>query len=368
MSALAHDGDDFSDSPCAPADSEPEADVVDRHGEEVIQGDLAVVSGKAKAKAKGKGKAKAKASAGKGACKGHGRRAAREACMAESQAQGVQTESDSSWRKCITCDEYLLVTFFNDRMSKCKFCFNDKRAFDRLVALSPEADTVRHMERKTPGEHKKMFKAYVKEREQRVSEFANVKWSVVAYMEEFLSASGSRLDHVGEFMWEGEYMEWAKTAKAGHLSADERKANWKQWEKTLSVPRDRCGPRNSLRLWVHTADRLTRFEEISKIKHLQREEKIKKNTSAEILRRKLAMVFTDDIPETHDLADVRGQDLINFPALQDRAAKVMTGDGRSSALDGCLLGPDIEDIMQRARVKKTGGSPVCRPVPQSQES
>ena len=58
------------------------------------------------------------------------------------------------------------------------------------------------------------------------------------------------------------------------------------------------------------------------------------------------------MPETHDLADVRGQDLINFPALQDRAAKVMTGDGRSSALDGCLLGPDIEDIMQRARVKK----------------
>jgi hypothetical protein len=63
-------------------------------------------------------------------------------------------------------------------------------------------------------------------------------------------------------------------------------------------------------------------------------------------------VFSDDLPNGNGLDDVQGPDFVNFPALQDKAAKAMTGNGTSSVLDGCLLGPDLGDIMRAARVKK----------------
>jgi hypothetical protein len=124
-----------------------------------------------------------------------------------------------------------------------------------------------------------MFRAFIKERELRANAMAHIKWSVAEYIEEYRSSTGSRIEHVGEFMCEGEYMDWAKKAKAGFLSEKERKANWRMWEKDLTVPRDNDGPENSVRLWVRTADQMTRFGEIAKNKFLQRTEKMNKNVS-----------------------------------------------------------------------------------------
>ena len=197
-----------------------------------------------------------------------------------------------------------------------------------------------------------MFKAFIKEREQRVNASARIKRSVSEFIEELHSSKGSRIEHVGEFMWEVEYKEWAQTSKAGKLTLQERKANWKKWEKDLTVPRDNDGPQRSLRIWARAADRMTQLEEIFKNKSLQRTEKINKNASVEQLRRKLATVFSDDSQKGTGLADVQGSDFVNFPALQDKAAKAMTGNGTSSVLDGCLLGPDLGDIMRVARFKK----------------
>ena len=118
-----------------------------------------------------------------------------------------------------------------------------------------------------------MFKAFIKDREQRLNASAHIKWSISEYIEELRSSRGCRLEHVGEFMWEGEYKEWAQTAKAGKLTLQERNANWKKWENGLTVPRDNDGPHKNLRLWVRTADRMTQFEEISKNKSLLRREK-----------------------------------------------------------------------------------------------
>jgi hypothetical protein len=182
----------------------------------------------------------------------------------------MDTDSEDAWRKRGSCDQFLLVTCFNDKQNLCKFCNNDKRAFDRLVALSPEREAIRELEITRPVDLKKMFKAFIKEREQRENVRAHIKWSVTQYLLEYRASTGTRIEHVGEFMWEGEYMDWAKKAKAGFLSEKERKANWRLWEKDLIVPRDNDGPNNNLRLWVRVADRMTRLEEISKNKSLQR--------------------------------------------------------------------------------------------------
>ena len=77
-----------------------------------------------------------------------------------------------------------------------------------------------------------------------------------------------------------------------------------------------------------------------------------KNASAEHWRCKLATVFSDDLPKGNGLADVQGPDFINFSAVHDRAAKVMTGNGTSSVFDGCLLDPDPEDMMNQVHAKK----------------
>ena len=353
MELEAEVGEDFGHGPRASAEREPDAEVVNRDGEDVTQGQPAASSGKAKTKANAKGKAKAKASAGQGAGKPQIRRVSKsEESIAEAQAMGVQTDSKDAWRKCGTCDQFLLATCFHDQMSKCKFCFNDKRAFDRLVALSPEYKRVQELQKNHPSEYKQMFKAFIKEREQREHAKAHISWSVTQYLEEYRSSTGSRIEHVGEFMWEGEYMAWAQTAKAGHLSETDRKANWKKWEKDLTVPRDNDGPENSVRLWVRTADQMTRFGEIAKSKSLQRTEKMNKNVSVEDWRCKLATVFSDDLPKGNGLADVQGPDFINFSAVHDRAAKVMTGNGTSSVFDGCLLDPDPEDMMKQVHAKK----------------
>ena len=55
-------------------------------------------------------------------------------------------------------------------------------------------------------------------------------------------------------MWEGEYMEFAKTAKAGYLSKQESEHNWSTWLADMAVVRDNDGPRGYLRLWVKTKD------------------------------------------------------------------------------------------------------------------
>ena len=73
MELEAEVGEDFGHGPRASAEREPDAEVVNRDGEDVTQGQPAASSGKAKTKANAKGKAKAKASAGKGAGKGQTR-------------------------------------------------------------------------------------------------------------------------------------------------------------------------------------------------------------------------------------------------------------------------------------------------------
>jgi hypothetical protein len=156
MELEAEDGEDFGHGPRASAEREPDAEVVSRDGEDVTQGQPAASSGKAKTKANAKGKAKAKASAGQGAGKPQIRRVSKnEESIAEAQAMGVQTGSKDAWRKCGTCDQFLLVSCFYLKQILCRFCFNDKRAFDRLVALSPECEKVRQMEKTKLGEHKK---------------------------------------------------------------------------------------------------------------------------------------------------------------------------------------------------------------------
>ena len=179
-------GEDFGHGPHAVAAEEQEAEVVDRSDEDVTESHKAACSGKAKSKAKAKGKAKAKASAGQGAREVQTRRASRsEESIAEARATGMDTDSEDAWRKCGSCDQFLLVTCFNDKQNLCKFCNNDKRAFDRLVALSPEREAIRELENTRPVDFKKMFKAFIKEREQRENVRAHIKWSVTQYLLEY---------------------------------------------------------------------------------------------------------------------------------------------------------------------------------------
>eukprot|EP00969_Alexandrium_andersonii_P301567 13331405-Alexandrium_andersonii.AAC.1 len=60
-----------------------------------------------------------------------------------------------------------------------------------------------------------MFRSFLKAREKATKAGDKVKFNIIAFKTEYKSREGTTKGNEGEMMWEGEYYEWAKTAKAG---------------------------------------------------------------------------------------------------------------------------------------------------------
>ena len=74
---------------------------------------------------------------------------------------------------------------------------------------------------------------------------------------EFASKTGQRKEEIGEMMWEAEWYEFAKTAKAGYLSKVEAEAGWQAWMDDAEHPKDENGPRGYIRCLVKVKDIMT---------------------------------------------------------------------------------------------------------------
>ena len=76
-----------------------------------------------------------------------------------------------------------------------------------------------------------------------------------------------------QMMWEGEWMEFAKSAEAGYLSRAEAEQRWEDMKTADNVARDHRGPRGFLRCGIKVRDLLTQSEEVCRTQIASREQK-----------------------------------------------------------------------------------------------
>ena len=149
-------------------------------------------------------------------------------------------------------------------------------------------------------------------------------------------------------MWQGEWLEEARKTKYGNLTREEAEALWEKWLKDDKVPRDDKGPRGFIRLWVKTRDQISYFDELSKQKSLNAEEKLGKNPGEAALNARRNFLTGSAGFEKHENA------LGNFDAVKDKAAHAMCSrnDASESAFDGeGVLGADVENLLENAQAK-----------------
>ena len=278
--------------------------------------------------------------------------------------KGKPSQADAGWKKCKQCATWKEDSDYNNAQARCKACFNDNRSLRRLAERQNAQTDLDEMERDDPKQHAALVKAVKKERDLAKKTGQKMKFSIASFKIKYKTQSGVRGEKEGEMMWEGEWLEEAKKAKHGFLSDQEARALWLKWDSDPEHPRDSLGPRNYPRLWVKVRDKLTYYDDLSRSKELEKEEKLGKKPSQATIDARLKMLGGDAGLEDHEMTD--------FGALQSKAGASFAGKAGTaeSALSGDgLFGPDVEQVlaavkskMKKRRVACAGFTIHCQPT------
>ena len=338
----------------------------DGEEEDVATDDKEKKGKKGKGRGKGKGKDKpAGKTGGKG--KGKNKRPKQEdddaksaRAKARAKAHAKATEDQREWKKCSAaggCGKWLLVSEFHCGQSKCKSCNNSIRQLQRSLDAQDCRTEVELLASNDEKQHIALLRSFSKAREKSKASSEKLKFNVRTWQAEWKAKEGTRKEEEGEMMWEGEFYEWAATAKAGFLSKTEMQARWEAWKaKIPSYPHDKHGPRGYLRLYVPTKTKIVKFEEATKEKSFTQQEKLGAKATEEQIREKLAMVF--------DSSAAGSKDPVAMAELMEKALRAFASGGSggaigepeaefgsSSSFDGGLLGPDVLDLMRAEALK-----------------
>ena len=255
-----------------------------------------------------------------------------------------QGKPEDSWRKCKQCNKWKEDSDFNEQQGKCKECYNDNRALRRVAERQNMREDLDEMEKNDPRQHSALVKAFLKEREATKKSGKRLKFCIHSFTVKYKSQVGTRGEAVGEMMWEGEWLEEAQKAKHGFLSLQEARDMWARWDKDPQHPRDREGPRNSLRLCVKTKDKIVQYNDVSREKELAKTANLGKKPTEGVIDASLKMLTGDKGMEDHDLTD--------FDAIMGKAKTSFAGSAHGSALGGeGLLAPDVEELLQGVKAK-----------------
>ena len=253
---------------------------------------------------------------------------------------------EDGWRKCKQCTAWKEAEGFNEAQSKCKDCFNNNRSLRRIAEKQGLKEDLINMERDDPKQHAALVKAFNKERDSCKKTGEKIKFSINSFKLSYRTRAGVRGEQEGEMMWEAEWIEESKKAKHGYLSREEAESRWQGWLKDPKHPRDQLGPRNYLRLWVKTRDKISYFDEVSKDKELVKEERLGKAPSKAAIDNRLKLMAGDKGLESHELSD--------FGALTEKAVASIAashGAGESAMSGDGILGPDVEALLEGVNAK-----------------
>ena len=242
-------------------------------------------------------------------------------------------------RKCSDCRKDKAAEDFNQDQGRCKECFNDRRALWRVADTQRCKIKLQKLAQDDPVAFEKLSRDFNKARQNSRKAGSRIKFSITQFVLEWEQKSAVKTGSVGEFMWSGEFRELAATAKFGWMTAEQADKRWEEMEAEEWRPRDNCGPKGFLRLYVRTKDVVESYSETSMKKKLIQQENLKKPT-AEQLETRRQLVFSDTGLEEHgaDFSD------LSLQALSSAAGK----DGSSPS---GLLAPDVDDLIGAAQLE-----------------
>lgn len=258
-------------------------------------------------------------------------------------------------RKCKKCNKHKPENDYFAGHVVCKVCSNDIRAMRRMMRTQKCEEDIDKLKESQPKEYDAVVKAFLRSRESARKTENKTKFAFMSFIRTFRASTGTRREEDGEMMWEGEYIQWAKTAKAGFLSQAEAEAKWKKMVDDPDWPSDNDGPRGFKRVLVNTVTRVTHYDDVSKTQELKQEQKLGKNMSEEQLNAKLQQVMSMTDGEEGD---------VDFEALRQKASRAF-GSAGLSALDqseeeqfktafanGGVMAPALSDLAEKAKRKK----------------
>lgn len=174
------------------------------------------------------------------------------------KAQGKQENTMMGYKKCGACKKWKEPDGFAQSMSKCRTCFNNYRSLQRMAERQNYRSELDRLATEDSKTHDAVVKAFVREREKCQKDGSKLKFSMKTFYLEYRSRTGVRMEGEGEMMWEGEYMEWSKSAKAGFLSKAEAESNWAKWEAICRAALPTVGPCRPV-LPIHSTHRSSDF-------------------------------------------------------------------------------------------------------------
>ena len=73
-------------------------------------------------------------------------------------------------------------------------------------------------------------------------------------------------------MWEGQWLEAARTAAHGFLTQEEAQTEWKEWEADDTIKKDDLGPRGHRGIAVPTRTKLAEYEDVGRQREFMQSE------------------------------------------------------------------------------------------------
>ena len=275
------------------------------------------------------------------------RKAAAKVKNVEKKSSPKKGNPEQGWKKCKTCGTFKEDGSFNANQAKCKDCFNDLRALQRTAERQGSRQELEQMEASEPKMHTALVKAFVKERQKAKKTGQKLKFTIASFRITYRSSSGLRAEAESEYMWEGEYKEFAtKTAKGGYLSSQEAQESWDRMLADATVARDTKGPRNFVRLLIKVRDKVVNYDDVFKEKALSKEEKINKNASQAVFDARMGMVVGEDGLEKHDFCDFE-----NLKRKANQAFAHSKPDEASGFSGAGVLSCDFDDLLDGVKTK-----------------
>ena len=266
---------------------------------------------------------------------------------AKGKAGKKKLPESEQWRKCQTCRRWRQEKDFYAAQASCAACSLNLKSMRRIAASQGSSQWLRELESKDAEGFATLVEEYTKQREERCGKRCRTNFSFASYKEAYIASAGTRTEAVGEMMWRGEFIEFAKGPKMGYLTEQEASLRWDELLQNKKLKRDDDGPRGNVRLWVKTKDQVIGYLDASKQRRLEQEERISKKATEEQLKKKLGQVFQEGAGSSAGL--------LTSDELMDKAmmASATVGNDRlgvpSTGFQDGLLREDLRDILSKSQ-------------------
>ncbi|CAJ1401563.1 unnamed protein product [Effrenium voratum] len=258
----------------------------------------------------------------------------------ESKTKPQDPEQAKTWKKCSGhCGLWKSPDQYNSSQGRCKPCVLGVRQFWRLAQKQNCKEDLSKMEQDDSKLFSEVQKAFMKERSRMENTQNKIRFNIIEYKDEVIARCGDRKEVIKSMMWEGEWMEAAKTAAHGYLTPEEATSKWKTWKSDPAVKSDHDGPRGFLRLAVPTRTNLVEYEEFATGKRLDKVERLNKNAKDSTIDDRLKLLLSENHAKfgSGSLQDLREKAQATGVDLEDMAAPHLA---------------DLTDTLERKRKRR----------------